>query len=50
MGTIGDNKVAIPDAFFKALLIEVNGTYSAIALSRQKRAGMRSRYFCIFAA
>lgn len=29
-GTIGTNKVAIPDAFFKAFLIEVNDTYSAI--------------------
>ncbi|MCQ2287065.1 MAG: DNA/RNA non-specific endonuclease [Bacteroidales bacterium] len=34
-GTIGANKVAIPDAFFKAFLIEVNGTYSAIGFLMQ---------------
>ena len=28
--TIGANKVAVPDAFFKAFLIEIDGTYSAI--------------------
>lgn len=30
-GAIGRNKVKIPDAFFKAFLIEVNGSYAAIA-------------------
>lgn len=34
-GTIGPNKVAIPDAFFKAFLIEVNGTYSTIGFLMQ---------------
>lgn len=29
-GTIGANHVAIPDAFFKAFLIEVDGSYAAI--------------------
>lgn len=30
-GTLGDNKVWIPDAFFKALLVWVNGKYESIA-------------------
>ncbi|MCQ2280427.1 MAG: DNA/RNA non-specific endonuclease [Bacteroidales bacterium] len=30
-GTIGANKVAVPDAFFKAFLINTNGQYSSIA-------------------
>ena len=30
-GTIGSAKVAVPDAFFKALLIPVDGTYQAVA-------------------
>lgn len=30
-GTIGANKVAVPDAFFKAFLIAVDDSYSAIA-------------------
>lgn len=30
-GTIGANKVAVPDAFFKAFLICTNGEYSSIA-------------------
>lgn len=30
-GTLGENKVWIPDAFFKALLIKVNGRYESIA-------------------
>ena len=34
-GTIGANKVAVPDAFFKAFLIESNGTYSAIGFLMQ---------------
>ena len=29
-GTIGENRVVVPDAFFKAWLVPVNGTYSAI--------------------
>jgi len=34
-GTIGTQKVAIPDAFFKAFLIKTNGTYSAIGFLMQ---------------
>ena len=34
-GTIGTNKVAVPDAFFKAFLIEVDGSYSAIGFLMQ---------------
>ena len=34
-GTIGANKVAVPDAFFKAFLIEVDGSYSAIGFLMQ---------------
>ena len=34
-GTIGANKVAVPDAFFKAFLIESNGTYAAIGFLMQ---------------
>ena len=30
-GTLGENKVWIPDAFYKALLVAVNGRYEAIA-------------------
>lgn len=30
-GTIGDRKVVVPDAFFKSLLVEKGGSYSAIA-------------------
>lgn len=31
-GTLGENKVIIPDAFFKALLIEVDGQFQSIAM------------------
>lgn len=30
-GTLGENKVWIPDAFYKAFLVEVNGKYESIA-------------------
>ena len=35
--TIGDNKVAVPDAFFKALLIRYDTNYSAIAFIMPNR-------------
>ncbi|MCQ2284561.1 MAG: DNA/RNA non-specific endonuclease [Bacteroidales bacterium] len=38
-GTIGRNKVKVPDAFFKAFLIESNGTYAAIAFVMQNIPG-----------
>ena len=31
-GTLGEHKVVIPDAFYKALLINVNGQYQSIAM------------------
>lgn len=31
-GTIGRNNVAVPDAFFKAFLVESNGSYAAIGI------------------
>ena len=34
-GTIGTNKVAVPDAFLKAFLIESSGTYAAIGFLMQ---------------
>lgn len=37
-GTIGSNNVAVPDAFFKAFLIETNGAYSAIGFKMNNSA------------
>ena len=31
-GTLGDHKVVIPDAFFKAMLLKANGKYESIAM------------------
>ena len=31
-GTLGDHKVVIPDAFFKAFLVKANGKYQSIAM------------------
>lgn len=38
-GTIGKNKVTVPDAFFKVLLTEVQGTYSGIGFYFRNEAG-----------
>lgn len=31
-GTLGEHKVVIPDAFFKAMLLKANGKYESIAM------------------
>ena len=40
-GTIGRNKVVIPDAFYKVLLVQTNGMYEGIGFVFENKAGKR---------
>lgn len=49
-GTIGANKVAVPDAFFKAFLIETNGIYAAIGFvvaNTDAPQGLKASSMCV---
>ena len=41
-GTLGDNKVAIPDAFFKVLLVKIADVYEGIGFIFENKAGHKN--------
>lgn len=45
-GTIGLNKVAVPDAFFKAFLVEKDGSYGAMGLIMYNTPGQQNIKEC----